>query len=52
MASLYFTKDWDYLDRDLIIFTRWAWHDNYTHVASQQHDIIELELQEDVTLCS
>ena len=35
---------WDYLDRVLIIFTRWAWHNNYTHVASQKHDMIELEL--------
>ena len=28
-------------------------HDNnYTYVASQKHDIIELELQGEVTLCS
>ena len=45
-------KAWDYLGKDLMILTRWAWHNNYTHVASQQHDIIELDLQEYVTLCN
>ena len=53
MASLYFTA-WHYQGKGLFYHIYYvAGHDNnYTHVASQKHDIIELELQEEVTLCS